>query len=75
MLIYVIFNDSLVGVGVWGLGGGCGWLGGRWGNSQVQKGLCSSLDLKVMIFLKFDNFHQIFEKRAVAVSVFEKPYF
>ena len=44
-------------------------------NAQVQKGLWSSLDLKVMIFLKFDNFHQIFEKRAVAVCVFEKPYF
>ena len=73
MLIYVIFNDSLVGVGVWGLGGGCGWSGG--GTSQVQKGLWSSLDLKVMIFLKFDNFHQIVEKRAVAVRVSEKPYF
>ena len=52
------------------------WVGdGGEANSQVQKGLWSSLDLKVMIFLKFDNFHQIFEKRAVAVSVFEKPYF
>ena len=58
-----------VGGWVWVIG----WAMG--GNSQVQKGLCSSLDLKVMIFLKFDNFHQIFEKRAVAVSVFEKPYF
>ena len=71
MLIYVIFNDSLVGVGVGD------WVGdgGGGGNSQVQNGLGSSLDLKVMIFLKFDNFHQIFEKRAVAVCVFEKPYF
>ena len=54
-----------------------GWAMGESGeaNSQVQKGLWSSLDLKVMIFLKFDNFRQIFEKRAVAVCVFEKPYF
>ena len=51
------------------------WVGDGDATSQVQKGLWSSLDLKVMIFLKFDNFHQIFEKRAVAVCVFEKPYF
>ena len=59
-----------VGGWVWVIG----WAMGE-PNAQVQKGLWSSLDLKVMIFLKFDNFHQIFEKRAVAVSVFEKPYF
>ena len=28
-----------------------------------------------MFFLKFENFHQIFEKRAVAVCVFKNPYF
>ena len=41
MLIYVIFNDTSVGLGVWGLGGGCGWLGWRrWRPPRKFKKAC-----------------------------------